>query len=74
MKSTRRAARCPWRMGSEKKKSSEVGTEEYRLGLCFGLHEDEFPLAGEGLLKSGEILGFVVCQLEALFVLHRPLA
>ena len=43
-----------------------------RLG--FGLHEDEFPLSGEHLLKTGKVLCFVVCQLESRLVLHRPLA
>ena len=43
-----------------------------RLG--FRLHEDEFPFAGKHLLETGEVLGFVVGQLEPRLVLHRPLA
>lgn len=42
------------------------------LSLC--LHKDELPLPREHLLKTGEVLCFVVGQLETRFVLHRPLA
>ena len=47
------------------------GVSSYLLDLCFGLHEDELPFAGEDFLKASEILGFVVGEFKAGFVLHR---
>ena len=41
------------------------------LDLGFGLHEDELPFAGEDFLQTSEILGFVVGEFKAGFVLHR---